>query len=126
MYGSYSKKNIEKLYSDLKLHSCQDMKDKINAMWDFIGEDMDPEIQKFYRFYTGRPPYDSVKESLLLLSKILREFYDKKVIVLVDEHDAPLQKLYTQISLNKTEDNTELMKSINIYTETITEVLGKV
>jgi hypothetical protein len=117
---------MKKLYSDLDLDASSGMKDKINAMWDFIGEEMDPEIQKFYRFYTGRPPYDSVEESLLLLSKILHDFYDKKVIVLVDEHDAPLQKLYTKISLNKTEDNTELMNSINIYTKTITEVLGKI
>jgi hypothetical protein len=125
-YGAFSRNNIDKFYVDLNLHTCVDMEDIISTMWDFIGEKMDPIIQDFYRFYKGMPPFDSVTDSLKILSEILSDFYKKKVIVLVDEHDAPALHLYSEISLDDPKGNTKIIKSIHHYAKTATALLGNV
>jgi hypothetical protein len=48
------------------------------------------------------------------------------VIVLVDEHDSPVQRLYENISLDNPKDNIEVMKSINCYSKTLTDILKAV
>jgi hypothetical protein len=56
--------------------------------------------------------------------KVLRDFYDEKVIVLVDEHDAPVQLIHGHISFEDSADNSQLMKSIKFLGETISTFLG--
>jgi hypothetical protein len=63
---------------------------------------------------------------LKTLTKILKGFYGKEVIVLVDEHDSPVQRLYENISLDNPEDNIEVMESINCYSKTLTDILKAV
>jgi hypothetical protein len=99
---------------------------KIKTLWSNYGKEMDPDIQKFYKFYKGMPPYNNVGDSLKLLSEILHDFYGRKVIVLVDEHDAPVQKMYSKISLDRPEGNADIIKSINDYAATLADLLGNV
>jgi hypothetical protein len=85
---------------------------------------MDEYIKDFYRFYIGNPPFDSVTDSLKLLSEVLFDFYEKKVIVLADEHDAPVQTMYSEISLDRPEGNAKIIDSIHHYAKTVTKLLG--
>jgi hypothetical protein len=125
----YKRINREKYLEMLKYLDIEEKKSlsaKIGILWDNYGKEMDPDIQKFYKFYKGMPPYNNVGDSLKLLSRILHEFYDRKVIVLVDEHDAPVQDMYSKISLDRPEGNADIIKSINDYAATLAKLLGNV
>lgn len=52
---------------------------------------------------------DELSNSLLILSKLLNKFYDKKVIILIDEYDVPLNRAY---EMNYYDDMVALMRSI--------------
>jgi hypothetical protein len=125
-YDDWSKDSYQKLMKDFGLDEFKEMESKITRIWLRFGESMDPRIQKFYRFYKGMPPYNDVGDSLKLLSRILHDFYGRKVIVLVDEHDAPVQKMYSKISLDRPEGNADIIKSINDYAATLADLLGNV
>jgi hypothetical protein len=125
-YKTINRKNYLRILQDLDIDKNKDLSSRIETLWDNYGEKMSEYIKDFYRFYSGEPPYDSVSESLLLLSEILYKFYGKKVIVLVDEHDAPLQGLYSNISLDKSRRNSKIMESILHYAQIITDLLKNV
>jgi hypothetical protein len=57
--------------------------------------------------------------------KKLHDSYGRKVIVLVDEHDAPVQFMHGDVSFEDSSNNRELMNSIKILGETITDLLGE-
>jgi hypothetical protein len=125
-YDDLSKDSFQRLMKDLNMDKIEDMETKITKLWLRYGEKMTQKIKKFYKFYSGEPPYDSVADSLKLLSEILNDFYKQKVIVLVDEHDAPAIHMYAKISLNSTEGNAKIIDSIHCYAETITNLLDNV
>jgi hypothetical protein len=58
-----------------------------------------------------------------LMSK-LNGYYNRNVIVLVDEHDAPVQKMYKDVSFENPSNNKELMKSIGLFSDQITYILS--
>jgi hypothetical protein len=62
--------------------------------------------------------------ALPFLMETLNAFYGKNVIVLVDEHDGPVQSIHDGISFESSSDNSELMKSIELLAETISILLG--
>jgi hypothetical protein len=123
LYGDWSKNSYQRLIKDLRLDKIKDVRGKIRKLWKRFGKEMDPDIQEFYRLYKGKPPYKHVTKSLRLLSKILYNFYKKRVIVLVDEHDTPTMHLYLKISLDNPEGNAEIITSIHHYAETIASLL---
>jgi hypothetical protein len=125
-YKEVTRETYLRLLKDHKIDDNKDLSSRITTLWDNYGEKMDPIIQKFYKFYKGMPPYDSVADSLKLLSEILNDFYKQKVIVLVDEHDAPAIHMYAEISLNSTEGNAKILESIHWYAKTITNLLDNV
>jgi hypothetical protein len=123
IYKRINRENYLKMLKYLDIDDNEDLSAKIDTLWDNYGEKMNPDIQKFYKFYRGMPPYDSVSESLRLLSKILYKFHKKQVIVLVDEHDTPTMHLYSKISLDNPEGNAEIITSIHHYAETVANLL---
>jgi hypothetical protein len=125
-YKEVTRKTYLRILKDHKIDKNMTLSARIEILWDNYGEKMDQEIKDFYRFYKGNPPYEGIKRSLETLAKILKEFYGKQVIVLVDEHDTPAHHLYMQISLSNPENNIELLKSINLYAELITEIFKNV
>jgi hypothetical protein len=86
------------------------MKSKIEVLKNVLGKEMPKYISKFYGFYSGDTSHESIETSLQTLTEFLKDFYDKEVIVLVDEHDSPVQSLYENISLDNPEDNIEVME----------------
>jgi hypothetical protein len=91
-----------------------------------FGEKVSPDNQKFYRLYSGTPPFEDIEMSLKFLTEILKGFFNKEVIILVDEHDSPARELYKNISLNNTRDNGEVIAAIKRYSSTITAILRNV
>jgi hypothetical protein len=124
-YKEVTRETYLRLLKDHKIDNNKTLSAKIDTLWDNYGEKMNPDIQKFYRFYRGMPPYRHVTQSLELLSKILRGFYEKLVIVLVDEHDTPTMDLYSKVSLDNPDGNAEIITSIHNYAETVTKLLAK-
>jgi hypothetical protein len=125
-YGLYSEENVYKLYEKYNLGKFDDMRNKIQALWRVYNEQMKVDLEPFYKLYIGDTSYEDIETSLKTLTKILKGFYHKKVIVLVDEHDSPVQRLYENISLDNPKDNIEVMKSINCYSKTLTDILKAV
>jgi hypothetical protein len=125
-YKRLNRESYLKLLKYLDIADNKGLSSKIRILWGNYGKEMDEDVQKFYRFYKGMPPYDSVADSLKFLSKILHDFYKQKVIVLVDEHDVPALHMYSEISLDKPENNTKIIDSIHFYAKTITDLLDNV
>jgi hypothetical protein len=118
-YKNVTRKTFLKILKDHKIDDNKELSAKIEILWNNYGKKMTQTIKKFYKFYSGEPPYEQVTQSLLFLSQILTKFYDKQVIILVDEHDTPAMQLYSKISLDYREDNTEIITSILCYAKTI-------
>jgi hypothetical protein len=125
-YGLYSEDNVHKLHEKHNLGKFNDMKDKIQALQRVYSEQMKYYLEDFYRLYIGDTSYENIHTSLQTLTKILKGFYNKKVIILVDEQDAPARNLYENISLDNPEDNKEVMESINCYSKILTAILKAV
>ncbi|MDD3252811.1 MAG: AAA family ATPase [Lachnospiraceae bacterium] len=52
------------------------------------------ERDKFYALMTRQAPVQDYLTSLLFLSKCLKEYHGKQVIILIDEYDIPLENAY--------------------------------
>jgi hypothetical protein len=125
-YKKVTKEIFLKILKDHKIEEKKSLSAKIEILWDIYGEKMTLKIKKFYKFYKGMPPFNNVMDSLKLLSEILHDFYDRKVLVLVDEHDAPAHDMYSKISLDRPEGNADIIDSINNYADTLVKLLGNV
>jgi hypothetical protein len=125
-YGEITKESYQRLLKELKIDELDNMDRMITSLWLHFGEKVSPNIQKFYRLYKGTLPLEDITTSLQFLTKFLKTFFGKEVIVLVDEHDAPAQNLYGRISLNNTENNIKVIEAIKIYSEAITQILKSV
>jgi hypothetical protein len=87
---------------------------------------MDEEDKTFYRLYMGEPPFEDIESSLQFLTEYLKNFFAKKVIVLVDEHDAPALSMYDKMNLTDPIQCKETMEAIKRYSDTITSILKNV
>jgi len=52
------------------------------------------EIEKFHRICDENPDQSLISSSLLLLSEYLHRYYQKKVLILIDEYDTPIHEAY--------------------------------
>lgn len=55
---------------------------------------LEKEKTAFVRFLNEEDTHDDVKDSLKMLSSLLYQHYDQKVIILIDEYDVPLDKAF--------------------------------
>jgi hypothetical protein len=92
------------------------MEGKIDILWEEFEEELLPDIKYFYSYYKGEiTSFVYVGYALKFLMNKLNGFYNKRVIVLVDEHDAPVQKMYKDVSFENPSNNKELTKSIRLF-----------
>lgn len=53
------------------------------------------EVEQYKELLSGIYSNDTIKESLWIISNILKKVYGRKVIILIDEYDVPLDKAYS-------------------------------
>jgi hypothetical protein len=117
-YRDYSKESYERLYRDFNLKQIESMEGKIDTLWKEFKEDYDSDIKRFYRNYKGEiTSTGDLDHAFDFLMSKLNGFYDKNVIILVDEHDAPVQKMYKDVSFENPSNNKELIKSIKLFSD---------
>jgi hypothetical protein len=124
-YRDYSKESYERLYRDFNLKKTESMEGKIDILWEEFKEEFYSDTKRFYTYYKGEITFigDLGHAFDFLMSK-LNGYYNRNVIVLVDEHDAPVQKMYKDVSFENPSNNKELMKSIKLFSDQITYILS--
>jgi hypothetical protein len=126
-YGSYSDKTYERLLSDFKLSKSTNMETKISRLFKKFGKDMPSFIKKFYKYYTGQINTASdIGLALKFLMEILNERYKNKVMVFVDEHDAPVIDIHSEMTLQNHEEDKPFEKSIEVYSEVACNFLKEI
>jgi len=50
------------------------------------------DLKDFAKIADGEAVKEKIKNSLFLLTKLLHQYYNQKVVILIDEYDVPLQK----------------------------------
>lgn len=85
----------ERLFSDARKTICQIITD-LYRKYDFLLESglLSEEEQKSYRHVSAEMEKYRSAGSLRALSDYLSRFYGKKVIILLDEYDTPMQEAY--------------------------------
>ena len=73
-----------------------------------LGEDKDRFSEYFYKANDKQIDEDAIKESLLVLSELLKIYFKKDVIILIDEYDAAIN--YAHIHASK-EDFSSIVKN---------------
>jgi hypothetical protein len=58
-------------------------------------------------FYYGKTPLEGIEKPLKTMIKMISEFYNKQVIILVDEHDYPIRKFAGNIMETTNDKNLE-------------------
>ena len=87
---------------DLKAETWEEMQEKIIVMlsdlfseYEYLLNDLDGiNLENFKNIYYKKSSIFDIGISLKLLTKILYNKYNKKVVVLIDEYDAPLVSAY--------------------------------
>ena len=68
---------------------------KLFQAYRYLANSLEPdERAQFNRYLAGEITLDFVEDSLSLLSKLLYKYYNKKVWVLIDEYDTPINSAY--------------------------------
>ncbi len=85
----------ESSFSDARKKICQTIKNVYNRYDFLLDEDCLNEAEKeLYRKVSAEMENYIASDSLKALSKHLTQYYGKKVIILLDEYDTPMQEAY--------------------------------
>jgi hypothetical protein len=126
-YGTFSTKAYHQLFEDFELDKHENMRTKINALWKNYGKEMGKSVEELYKLHSGDCcDFYDIYSSLDTLAEYIKDYYQKKVIILVDNFDAPAQKLIENVSFFNSEDNKQLMKSVDYLSYIITIILQAV
>jgi hypothetical protein len=129
-YGKISSKTYRQLFEDLELDKYDNMREKINVLWNSCKkEELIERFEYFYKVYTGNGcDFDDIQRSLEFLVGFLLIYEHNSPIILVDNHDVPTQRLFENTSFLNLKDSEKLMKSIDILSRTIAsmfQVVGR-
>jgi hypothetical protein len=126
-YGSNTTEKCQQLSSDYGLMEIERMEDRISKLWRKFRKELPEDIQQFYRYYTGKITLlRDLNQAIPFLMEVLKDFYKKNVIVLVDEHDSPAQIIHGGISFEELADNKELIKSMEFLSEKMSILFGRI
>jgi hypothetical protein len=77
-------------------------------------------------FYYGKTPLEGIEKPLKTMVKMISEFYNKPVIILVDEHDYPIRKFAGNIMETTNDKNLEeLVRQSSDTINNMLEAIGK-
>jgi hypothetical protein len=132
-YGGYTKEKYQLLLNQHNLKDFKDTKDKIAHLLDIFHEELKDDLENksdiltFQKCTKGRiDTMDELVSSLDFLMQKLKNLYEKEVILLVDEHDSTVAEIHSSMSLNNPEKNTELVKSIEVYSGVLCKIFKKI
>jgi hypothetical protein len=127
LYQTFTTENYKRLFRDYNLKDYEDVQGKIDCLLENFQEKLKGDIMTFYKYYTGRIyKREELIDALKFLMEVLYTFYEKEVIVLVDEHDTPVTSIHSAMSLNNYDENEELTESIEKFSEFICDVFKKI
>jgi hypothetical protein len=129
-YGTASTENYRRLFEDFELDKYDSIRAKINVLTNsYKIKKLVAVNEEFYKLYNGDPyDFDDIHLSLRVFVNKLKGYYKKGVIILVDSHDAPAQRLFENISFLNPQANEKLMESIGYLSRIITgmfHIVGK-
>jgi hypothetical protein len=101
-YKDTSTEAYRRLFKDLDLDKFESMKEKIDALWNYYGKKMTGPYARFYEFYIGGAFNGKyISRYLKSLADVLKDYYGKRVIFLVDGHDVEVQGLLENSTIFK-------------------------
>ena len=71
----------------------------------------------FKRYLSGKVSQTQLANSIHFLSRLLYDYYQKRVFILIDEYDAPLQMAYVKDEQKYLEEVTSFMR--NLFSSTL-------
>jgi hypothetical protein len=122
-YGDYTTENYKNLFSEHNLKKYKKLQDKIDCLLAKFPDELTEEILIFYKYYKGQiGTMKEVISALKFLMKTLNEHYERKVIVLVDEHDTPVTSIHSEMSLENPEEDKAFEKSIEVFSNVVCDI----
>lgn len=123
--GKYPVISID--FKDIKDHNLSDILEKIKdkvlnlySQHSYLSKCLNEENnlftftekEKLKRFLSGNITKSDIQDSLRFLSQVLSKYFDKKVFILIDEYDAPINKCFIRMNAEDLEDVIELFRGI--------------
>jgi hypothetical protein len=125
-YGTFSNETYQKLLRDFNFHQKESIKDKIYALWYKYEKEMPAWVKDYFKIiYYEKTSFEDIETPLKTIVKIIAEFYNKPVIILVDEHDRPIQQLFWDI-MDYPKNNKKTPELIRRASNTINSMLRAV
>jgi hypothetical protein len=95
-------------------------------LWHRFEKELPAWVNEFFRtFYYEKTSHKDIETPLKTVIKIISEFYNKPVIILVDGHDSPIQDLFCHI-MDYPKDNKKTPELIRRISNTINRIFKAV
>jgi hypothetical protein len=96
-YGTFSNETYQKLLRDSYFHPMDPIESQVDHLWHRFEKEMPTWVKDYLKiFYYKKTSFKDIETPLKTMVKIISEFYNKPVIILVDKHDYPI-KNYLEI-----------------------------
>jgi hypothetical protein len=125
-YGSFSNETYQKLLRDSYFLPMDPIEDQVDHLWHKFEKEMPEWVKDYFRvFYYRKTSFEDIETPLKNMIKIISDFYNKPVIILVDEHDYPIRWLARNI-IETPKDSKNLTQLMRRSLDTINSMLKAV
>jgi hypothetical protein len=122
-YGTFSNETYQKLLRDSYFHPMDPIESQVDHLWHRFEKEMPAWVKDYFRiFYYEKTSFKDIETPLKTMVKIISEFYNKPVIILVDKHDYPIQELARDI-IETPKDSKKLTQLMRRSLDTINSML---
>jgi hypothetical protein len=122
-YGTFSNETYQKLLRDSYFHPMDPIESQVDHLWHRFEKEMPAWVKDYFKFfYYKKTSFKDIETPLKTLVKIISEFYNKPVIILVDKHDYPIQELARDI-IETPKDSKKLTQLMRRSLDTINSML---
>jgi hypothetical protein len=122
-YGTFSNETYQKLLRDFNFHPMDPIESQVDHLWHRYEKEMPAWVKDYFKIiYYEKTSFEDIETPLKTIVKIISEFYNKPAIILVDEHDHPIQKLFWHI-MDYPKDNKKTPELIKLASNTINNML---
>jgi hypothetical protein len=127
-YGIFSNETYQKLLRVCNFHQRESIEDKLYVLWNRFEKELPAWVKEYFKiFYFGKASYKDIETPLKTMVKIISDFYNKPVIILVDSLDSPIQELFWDIMDHpkKNKKTPELIRRISNTINSMFKAVGK-